>query len=129
MTEFELIEAMLGYQEVGVGHLMNFVSILFAYLVCGYLAGGKLTQLQLWIVNGLFASFSLAAAVGTYASLNRSFELIGRLATEFPPQDAPILAEPPPAEGAVVAFLFIIIAYVAGVVFMRSTRKPVQSEG
>ena len=125
MTEFELIGAMLGYQEVGVGHLMNFVSILFAYLVCGYLVGSKLTQLQLWIINGLLTAFSLAAAFGAYISLNRSFDLIGRLVSEYPARDAPVLAEPPPAEGALVAFMFIVVAYPAGIVFMRSTRRPV----
>jgi hypothetical protein len=127
MTEFELIEAMLGYQDAGVRDMMNFVSVLFAYLVCGYLVGAKLTRLQLYIVNGLFTAFSLAAALGTYVSLNRSFDLITRLIREFPSDGGPVLAAPPPAEGASVALLFIVVAYVAGVVFMGSARKAVGS--
>ena len=122
MTEYELMDSAISYQDLGTTHFMNFVTILFAYLVCAYLVASKLTRLQVMALNVLYSTFSFGAAIGSYIAFNRSFLQLQRI-VEGHAIEAPLLAEAPAPESALIIFVFMIGSYVVGLVFMQSRRR------
>lgn len=122
MTEYELVDTAISYQDLATTHFMNFVTILFAYLVCAYLVGEKLTRLQVWLLNSLYTIFALGAAFASYAAYNRSFLQIQRLA-EVAKQEAPQLAPAPTPEFATIIMAFMLVSYGVGLVFLQSRRR------
>ena len=122
MTEYELVDSAISYQDLATTHFMNFVTILFAYLVCAYLVAEKLTRFQLIALNVLYSTFSLGAAISSYAAFNRSFFQLQRVVEEYA-VDAPALASAPTPEFALAIFVFMIGSYAVGLAFMQSRRR------
>ncbi len=123
MTEYELIDAAASFQNVATTHFMNFVTILFAYLICAYLVGDRLTRLQLWVVNVLYTVFTAQAGLFSYVGWNRFFVFTGRLVEQFPqPQMAGLGV--PSADTALIAVVpLTLFAYFAGILFMMNKRR------
>jgi hypothetical protein len=70
MSEYEMIAAAQGYAMWGMTLLMNFFTVLVAYLAAGYLAAHRLSLINAMFVTLLFAAISLnsmmvLSAIGT----------------------------------------------------------------
>jgi hypothetical protein len=67
LTKYELLEVAGTYHALAVSTLMGYFSILSAYLIVAYLAGGRLGRLQVMVVSGLFLTAALGMTWGTGA--------------------------------------------------------------
>ena len=73
MNPSEYIELILLARESGSESAMNFVTLVFAYLVMVYFVGASLPKLQIWLVSLLysfFVAFPVFGAVQDFRTLN-----------------------------------------------------------
>jgi hypothetical protein len=122
MTEYELIDAANSFNAQGATYFMNFVTGLFAYLLCAYLVGDKLTSIQFWLVNALYTAFTFLAAAAAYAGYNRQFLLLNMLDERFP-QEAVLGVGVPQPGLAMVVSVVMFFGYIAGILFMMDKRR------
>jgi len=64
MTEFELIEAASFANTAIRDSAMNVVTVFFAYVVCSYLAGARLTRTAAYSVSIIYSLFLLGPFFG-----------------------------------------------------------------
>jgi hypothetical protein len=73
MSEFETLQAVYAIRTAGAADVINFFTVLSAYLVVAYLVGDKLSSFQLWTISGLYSVYqyfpiaALQIAVGDLA--------------------------------------------------------------
>jgi len=79
MTDYELLSLYTEYAQLFVSMVTVYVSILFAYLVAGYLVADKLTRFQFWLITGLFLFVSLDIASGIRIHGERAASLQGEI--------------------------------------------------
>lgn len=79
MTEFELVSAMQGYANYGTGLLMDFFSILTAYLAAGYLAAHRLTRAMASFVTAIFLVLSILFVLAFYRTFVLQIDLGGEM--------------------------------------------------
>jgi len=78
MTEAEVIEMVNFYASNALNSFSIWVSLTFAFLTVAYLAGGKLSKVQVWIISLLYfltsGTFGLASVVHvqSFAALTNS---------------------------------------------------------
>ena len=80
MSDYELIDLL--YQNVNVLQtvIMNFVAVLFAFLIAGYLVADKLGSRIVLIIVTLFTIVALQQALATIGLAHDFVGLIGLLA-------------------------------------------------
>ena len=123
MTGYELIDISLSYQDAWITHVMNFVTVFTAYLICAYLIGDKLSRLQLWVINVAYTMFTSGAGIFAYINQNR-FHYYTQMALERSPDATSVIGERvPPPEFAAISVILLILAYAASLVFMFQTRR------
>jgi hypothetical protein len=66
MTEFEMISAMQGYANINLTIMMNFFTVLTAYLAAGYLAAHRLSRAMAIFVTAMYLVMSTMFLVGMY---------------------------------------------------------------
>ena len=66
MTEYEIIDAFISIRTEAAGHVMNFVSVLFAYIVAAYLVGSKMSPSQASMITILYVLWSPAPMMAVY---------------------------------------------------------------
>lgn len=66
MTEYEIIDAIVSLRADIAGHSMNYVSVLFAYIVAAYLVGSKLSRFQVSMVTLLYVIWTPAPILAAY---------------------------------------------------------------
>ena len=59
MTEFEMISTLQGYNNIGIAIVMNFFTVLTAYLAAGYLSAHTLTRGMAAFVTAMFVVLSM----------------------------------------------------------------------
>lgn len=79
MTEFEIVSASQEYQNVGMTILMNFFSILTAYLAAGYLSAHRLTRAMAIFVTAMFVLLSMLFVLAYYRNVVQSIGLAGEM--------------------------------------------------
>jgi hypothetical protein len=122
VTEYELLDVIATFQATATGHLMNFITVLFAYLVCAFLVGEQLTRLQIWMVNFLYSIFAFTTIVLCYLAWDRYIVFTNRTLEQYPQPN--VLGEGGPPDG--LAFLIVSIlvwGYIAGLLFMWTKRR------
>lgn len=75
MTEYEMISAAQGYVAHGSVTLMNFFTVLVAYLVAGYLMAGRVNFLMALFITTLFVAFS-AIGIATMYNLGNILQAL-----------------------------------------------------
>ena len=84
MSEAEFIELIeMGFNDAAF-HAMNYVSILFAFLIMAYLVGRRLSKFQVWSVSILYSIFIILPAFGTIRTFALATKLIGSFHVEYP---------------------------------------------
>jgi len=103
MSEFELTQLISGATESLKSDAMNFVTLVFAYVIAAHLAGAKLPRKVAVLLSATYSLFQLAPAGGVIFDARRSIAFAERLFAEFP--DSPL---PRPSFG----FAFIVLLAV-----------------
>jgi hypothetical protein len=73
MSEYEMLDAMIGAFGLGISAIVFYFTVLSSYLIVAHFAGAKLAGFQIAIITGLFI---LAALFGVWSST--SFLVAGR---------------------------------------------------
>ncbi len=79
MSPAEYIELILLAREAGTGSAMNFVTLVFAYLVMAYFVGASLSKLQIWLISIVYSFFVIFPLFGAA----QDFMTINALAEDF----------------------------------------------
>ena len=106
LSNYELIDLALSYREAMTGDVMNYVSLLTAYLIVSYLVGSKLTRSQVTIITTLYSAIIAMVIYGTIATATTFVAVNAQLldtAPSFLPQGLGILL----FTGWVVSILFM----------------------
>ncbi|MEP5623328.1 MAG: hypothetical protein ABJP82_12215 [Hyphomicrobiales bacterium] len=122
MTEYELGE-MLHAQSAQMWQAgQMYFTLVSAYLVVGYLVGGKLSRAQVGVITGLYLVWIASIVTGQFASgeayvnLQRELREMGSLATSTGSHESPI---------TIFSFIFVqIVGVIASLWFMWSVRHP-----
>lgn len=79
MTEYELIEAIIGYNESVPGWLGLYMTTLTGYLIVAYVVGKQLTRSQMIIISTCFAIFAVLCTYSAVANSTRILEFTNEL--------------------------------------------------
>ncbi len=66
MTEYEIIDAIVTLRSEVALHSMNFVSVMFGYIVAAYFVGAKLSKFQVSVITLLYVIWSPLPMMGGY---------------------------------------------------------------
>ena len=116
MTQYEIIDAVGTFQGLAQSGLMNYFSILSAYLVVAYFAGTNLSRHQAVIITGLYLVMQLFVTWGIF-----TFFIATRILAET------INAagwQPPPIKPIYVVGPLLVFGIIAGLKFMWDVRHP-----
>ena len=80
MTEFELVSAAQGYLNIGMTILMNFFTILTAYLAAGYLSAQRLTRAMATFVTVMFLVMCVMFLFGVYRIMTVQIAITAEMA-------------------------------------------------
>ena len=119
MNEADLLELLMDWFTQISSDADRYFTLVSAYLVVAYLAGGKLSTLQLAIINSLFLLWVSAIVLGTLSALEATTVIEGKLQVLKSDFDA--------GGGAAVLYNFIAIqigGIAASLFFMWSVRHP-----
>lgn len=122
MLELDLINATRDSVNSVSGHLMNFVTGLFALLAAAHFAGAQLSRTSVAILVGIFSVFSLVTGITTVGTIGEAGALANALSRVPDPQ----LPRPPtelfaPMKWVVGACL--VAGYLSGLAFLRECRR------
>ncbi len=119
MTEYEIIDTIISVRADIAQHSMNFVSVLFAYILAAYLVGSKLSRFQVSMITILYVLWSpgpiLAAYDGAVALQDLYVHHRAVLSVEM--GASPLMATAP-----LVVSAAMLLAWVISVVFMIQVR-------
>ena len=116
MTQYEIIDAVGTFQGLAQSGIMNYFSILSAYLIVAYFVGTNLTRYQVLIITGLYLVMQTFVTWGIFI-----FFAATRMLTETITVGG---WQPPPIKPIYVLIPLLIVGIVAGLKFMWDVRHP-----
>jgi len=119
MSEFEIYEAMMMALDLSVTASMNFVAIVFAYVVAAYVAGKSLPRNVALGTSTAYTLFLIPPFAGTLGNLDRNYDGALHLQAEYP--ESWMLIDDPMGF-APIAFLFaipMILGWLGSIYFMH----------
>ena len=119
MTEYEILDVISGYLSAAFTAMALYLSAVTAYIVSAFIAGDRLTKLQVTIVNIVFLFVSGVLTFGTTGLLIRTSNYIDRLLAISP--EEPVLLG-----AGIIWFIGItlLMGICASLSFMWSVRHP-----
>jgi hypothetical protein len=87
MTEYEYIDAMATLRDSVGFHAMNYITILFAYLVAGYFAGQALSRFQAIAVTMLYIILCPMPGIAAYAAAVEYTQMALEFQEKFRPEE------------------------------------------
>jgi len=75
VSEYELVDAFTSFQGLLQGWITAYFAGVTAYLVAAYLAGARLNQSQVAVMNLVFFIYAALCAVGAFGTYSRAIEL------------------------------------------------------
>ena len=87
MTEYEYIDAMATLRDSAGFHAMNYVAILFGYLVAGYFAGHVLSRFQAIAVTTLYIILCPMPGIAAYEATLEYAQLALEFQDKFRPDE------------------------------------------
>ena len=114
MTQYEIIDAVGTFQGLAQAGLMNYFSILSAYLIVAYFVGTNLSRHQVLIITGLYLVMQTFETWGilTFFAATRSLAETVTVGGW----------QPPPIKPSYVALPLLTIGIIAGLKFMWDVR-------
>jgi hypothetical protein len=120
MTEFEYIEGIMMLEELAAYHSMNFIALLFSYVVVAYFAGPRISSVQIWLVSLVYSSILFAPVTANL----RALENLQRLGEEFSAQFPDSAVQHALGEERVyVLFAVYFAAWLLSILFMYQWRR------
>ena len=119
MTEAELVESVNSNLGILYSALNLYLTVTMAYLVAAYLAGAKLTRVQVTIISVLFVGAAMMSLIGVVGNGSRAMEYVAilkQMHPERPYSGSPIF----PYAGAILLGAGVI----ASLKFMWDIRHP-----
>jgi hypothetical protein len=89
MTEYEYLDAISTYRTEVALHAMNFIGILFAYLIAGYFAAHVLSRFQAVAVTAFYLILSPMPAIAAYEACRDFAFLVAEYRAIYSP-DGPV---------------------------------------
>jgi hypothetical protein len=123
MSEAEFIELIQsGLRDVAL-HMMNYASILFAFLVMAYFVGSKLSRFQVWSIVILYSTFIVLPGLGAVRAFSLTTDLVASLRNEFPELAARYYSwfEASGILSVLIAFV-LIAAWALSLAFLQNSR-------
>jgi len=119
MDEYEISDLIISYSSAGMTAMALYLTAVTGYLVAAFVAGDRLTRLQVTIINVLFLFISGLFIFGTTGYFVRQMDYIQKL-RELSPEESVLMS--------IGVILFIGITMVLGTIaclsFMWSARHP-----
>ena len=84
MSEFEIYDAMMMSIDMSVTASMNFVAIVFAYVVAAYVAGKSLPRNVALGTTTAYTLFLVPHFLGMLGNLRRNYDGVVQLQAEYP---------------------------------------------
>ena len=84
MSEFEIYEALMMTTEMGVFASMNFVAIVFAYLVAAFVTGKSLSRTVALTLSATYTIFLVPHFVGCLTNITGAYDAGVYLSATFP---------------------------------------------
>jgi hypothetical protein len=119
MTEYELTDAIVSHSVAAMTAMTLYLTAVSAYLVAAFVAGSRLSGIQVSIVNALFLFVASFFTYGTAGYFNRQLYYAGKLAALVP--DDSIIFN---IETIVFIATVELLGIVASLYFMWSIRHP-----
>ena len=124
MIEAEFIELIFMAATIQEQYALDFLSMVFAYVVAGHFVGASLTRVQFVVLTAIYSGFTIAIGFGALLGVRQLGSLSSRFLEEHPagattivPSDAPSFVPPILLSSA----WLISVWYVASV---RRARRP-----
>jgi hypothetical protein len=70
MSEYELIDAIASLQGEGGRAFMDFITVLFAYVVVAHFVGAGLSRVTVSLLTIIYSAFAVADAAGVHNALS-----------------------------------------------------------
>ncbi len=84
MDPAEFIELIIAARGGIGGHVSNFVTALFAYLLMTYFVADKLSRLQLWGISLIYSVYAYLPANAAFQDINMHASLLAQFAAVHP---------------------------------------------
>ena len=78
MTEYEYLDFQASMGSLATENAMSFITVFFAYIVCAYLVGKKITTIQSIGLTLAYSPFSLLTILGLFDNLSDFYEVAKR---------------------------------------------------
>ncbi len=119
LTEYELADLAMSVQSSTTPAVAVFVTIMGAYLLVAWLAGGKLTRAQVSLINVLFIFFQLTMVLSWGLRWEHAYRFMGALASLDPTFYIPVYPV------LLATFAIVMLATIPGCIrFMWDVRHP-----
>jgi hypothetical protein len=119
MTEYEIVDVIISFLSAALTSMALYLTTVTGYIVAAFIAGDRLTKLQVTIVNIFFLFVAGLFTFGTTGSLVREWSYLGKLRAISP--EEPILLS-----AGIIWFIGItmLMGIFASLSFMWSVRHP-----
>lgn len=121
MEQSDYVELIIMAGDSLGSHVMNYIYILFAYLVMAYFVGDRLTRLQVWIVSILYTAVLVLPANAAFQRLSTMNALTADFFKDFPDQAGGLINQTPTLP--IVSSIFLASSWIVSIVFMISVRR------
>ena len=125
LSDYQLIEMLDVYMISGAVYVMNFVAVLFGFLVAIFVAGNRMSKMMLIIVASLYSLFAVGSGFGLYVAQSWYVEIANELAYRGTDATGRItypvhmLAGFPGQLFRAATMLVYFATYVGGLVFLK----------
>lgn len=120
MTEYEMADILMSRFATMTDQAALYFALISGYLVVAYLAGTRLTRLQVVVVNSLFVIWTLGLLVGWSTSVEAALEL----ETALFQSGSKAVTSNANFTSAYSFSLVQLIGIIASLIFMWSVRHP-----
>jgi hypothetical protein len=87
MSEYEYIDAMSTFRDSAGFHAMNYIAVLFAYLVAGFFAANILSRFQVIAATVLYLILCPAPGIATYEAAVEHSRLAAQYYAKYRPDE------------------------------------------
>jgi len=119
MTEYEILDVIISFLSAALTTMALYLTAVTGYIVAAFIAGDRLTMLQVTIVNILFLFVAGVFTFGTTGNLIRQSNYVEKLLAISP--EEPVLLS-----AGIIWFIGItmLLGILASLSFMWSVRHP-----
>jgi hypothetical protein len=130
MADYELLSLWNEWGIAGATHYMNFVTVLFAFLIVVYLVGDKIEAFYAWCLTFLFTCFSIMMGVSATNSFSRGMQMreVLQARMQGDPELTAIVGTGDGTPLLIVSAGVLFLSYVLAVGYLIHKRRSSRSE-